>query len=287
MHDPAFDASNRYPVTPAPAPGILRANHFCASHGYHVRRPSGTKDWLLTFTLQGIGRYRIGEHIYHCQGGDVLLLEPGIMHDYATLEQAQPWEFYWAHFLPRPYWREWLRLSEKTPGLHSVTIGDPMLKKRIEQAFQRLLQDLRMSTRLHAELATNALEEVLICIAQQGAQMQAHTFDSRIDAVLQFLNINYREPVTVEKLARQVALSPSHLSHLFKKEVGSSIIETVIAIRLRQATRLLEYTSLSVGEIAQEVGFQSASYLWRRFTLDYGRSPQSYRKQVQEAALHE
>lgn len=279
MYDPAFDETNLQPVTPSSPPGILMANHFRASYGYHVRRPAGTRDWLLTFTIAGIGRYRLSETIYSCKMGDIMLLEPGTMHDYATFEAAQPWEFYWAHFLPRPHWVEWMQLPEQTKGLRCVSVLDEPTQQRMVQAFERLLQDLRNSSHLYGDLAANALEEILLCVATHNAQENAPAMDPRVDIVLKYLNDHYRNGVTINDLARLVSLSPSRLAHLFKEQVGRSIIETIIAIRLQHAARLLEFTSLHIGEIAQEVGFQSASYLSRQFTAYYGKSPQAYRKE--------
>ena len=221
--DPAFHETNRHPITPAPPVGIWVANHFSASYGYHVRRPAGTRDWLLTFTLDGVGCYRLGDQPYLCRAGDVMLLEPGAMHDYATLDQSQPWNFYWVHFLPRPHWVEWLQLPLRTAGLRGVTIDDGAMKERIEQAFVRLLHDLHSSTRFQLDLAATALEEILICIAQHREHTNPQALDPRIAAVLQRLNANYREPVTIGALAQQVSLSPSRLSHLFKAQVGQSI----------------------------------------------------------------
>lgn len=279
MHDPAFDANNGQPVTPAPPPGILLASHFRASFGYQVKRPAGTRDWLLTFTLAGVGRYRLADQIYLCQAGDLLLLEPGAMHDYATLAQEQPWEFLWAHFLPRPHWVEWLQLPARAAGLRGLAITEITLRQRIEQSFARLLHDLHNPLRFSADLAANALEEILLCAATQNSRTQAPLLDGRAALVLNYLNTHYREAVTIQQLAHQVALSPSRLAHLFKQEVGRSIIETLLAIRLQQAARLLEYTALPINQIAGEVGFQSAAYLARQFTAYYGQSPQAYRQQ--------
>lgn len=281
MHDPAFDETNFQSITPAPPVGVWVANHFRASYGYHVQRPAGTRDWLLTFTMNGVGCYRLGEHAYLCQAGDIMVLEPGAMHDYATVYEAQPWEFYWVHFLPRPHWVEWLQLPERTLGLRSVTVDDTVLKRRIERAFVRLLHDLRASTHFQIDLAANALEEILLCIAQHNARARPYTLDPRIDTILQRLSTNYCEPVTIATLAQQVSLSPSRLSHLFKEQVGCSIIETILSIRLHQTERLLKYTALHVGEIAQAVGFQSASYFSRQFKARYGLSPEAYRQQQQ------
>lgn len=285
MHDPAFDETNRQSITPGPPVGIWVANHFRASYGYHVRRPAGTHDWLLTFTIAGAGCYRFGDQSYLCQAGDMMLLEPGAMHDYATLYEAQPWEFYWVHFLPRPHWAEWLQLPARAIGLRGVTIDDLFMKQRIQRAFVRLLHDLRNSTHFQIDLAANALEEILLCLAQHNARTRPHTLDPRINTILHRLHANYREPVTITSLAQQVALSPSRLSHLFKEQVGRSIIETLLTIRLHQTEHLLKYTSLHIGEIAQEVGFQSASYFSRQFKAHYGLSPEAYRQQQQGMVL--
>ena len=58
----------------------------------------------------------------------------------------------------------------------------------------------------------------------------------------------------VPGLAREVALSPSRLSHLFKQEVGEPVMGAVIRLRLNQAARLLEHTVDDIGAIAREVG---------------------------------
>lgn len=207
------------------------------------------------------------------------------MHDYATLEQGGQWEFYWAHFLPRPHWIEWMQLPEHTTGLRSVTIAERSLQQRIVQTFTKLLDDLRNPSRLHSDLAANALEEILLCIALHNAHENNSAIDPRVDTVLKYLNNHYRETVAISTLAQLVSLSPSRLAHLFKEQVGRSIIETILAIRLQQAARLLEYSSLHIGEIAREVGFQSASYLSRQFTNYYGKSPLAYRLKIEPHQL--
>ena len=151
---------------------------------------------------------------------------------------------------------------------------------RIEQAFVRLLQDSQGIGALQEELTANALEEILILVAQQHEKAGHHPLDPRVESVLFVLNQGYRERVMVDALAQMVALSPSRLAHLFKAQVGVSIIEMVSNLRLRQAARLLEYTSLNVGEIARDVGFQSPFYFSRQFRLYFGCSPTAYRARL-------
>jgi AraC family transcriptional regulator, arabinose operon regulatory protein len=285
MLDPAKSYVNTLPITPAPPPGLLLADHFGASFGYHVRRPRGTRDWLITYTLRGEGRYRLAGQTHLCEAGDVFILEPGCSHDYATAQPAAYWEFYWAHFTPRPHWAHWLQLPVLAPGLLAQRISTNELRQRIEQSFVRLLQDSQGIGVWQVDLSANALEEILILVAQQHERMKSRPLDPRIESMLSLLNQRFRERLTVAELADTVALSPSRLAHLFKEQVGSTIMEQVISLRMRQAARLLEFTSLTVGEIAHEVGFQSQFHFARQFKIYYGRTPTEYRRQVQTSLV--
>jgi AraC family transcriptional regulator of arabinose operon len=281
MHDPAKSSVNALPITPAPPPGLLVADHFGASYGYHVRRPSGTRDWVITYTLSGEGRYRLPGQSFFCRPGDVFILEPGAPHDYATHSPGQQWEFYWSHFMPRPHWAAWLRLPALAPGLLAQSISDAVMRERIELTFARIVQDSRSGGLWQEDLALAGLEEILILAGQEHEKAKSQPLDPRVEAVLIQLNQRFRDRIVLGDLAKNIALSPSRLAHLFKAEVGVSIMETLLGLRLRQAARLLEYTSLSVGEIARDVGFHSPFYFSRQFKVYYGRSPSDYRQQAQ------
>lgn len=269
------------PITPAPPPGILVADRFAQPYGYSVSRPHGTHDWLITCTVAGAGCYRLAGQTFRCGAGDVLILEPGTVHDYATASTNEPWRFYWSHFWPREQWTAWLQIQEVVRGLRMISLEDELVQRRLSACWERLIADSHGVTSWQRALALNALEEILILLAQQEARASISAYDSRVESVLQHLNQHFHEPVTVEALAATVALSPSRLAHLFKAQVGRSIVATLLDIRLRQAARLLLFTSLTVDEVAQQVGFQSNFYFSRRFKQHYGLSPSAYREQEQ------
>ncbi len=282
MPDSAVERAHPAQDTPSPPPGILVSGHFHEPFGYHVRRSSGTRDWLITYTLAGEGRFRLGGLTHPCVAGDLVILAPGVPHDYATARPGGTWEFFWAHFLPRPHWMRWLRLPELAPGLYGLSIGDPVIRRRICQAFERLLQDNQGLGALREELAANALEEIVLLVAQHYSRAIGRALDPRVEIVLHQLSQRFNEPLTVPELASSVSLSPSRLSHLFKEQVGDSIMEMVRKLRLRQAARLLEFTSRQVSEIARDVGFCSPFYFSRQFKAYYGMNPTAYRERAQQ-----
>jgi len=80
------------------------------------------------------------------------------------------------------------------------------------------------------------------------------------------------------ELADIVGIAASYLQHLFTREVGVSITAYSLEIRLLQAWRLITSTSLSLKEIAHEVGIPDASNFTHRFKRRFGISPGAVRK---------
>ena len=273
MHDPA---------TPAPPPGILVADRFRQPLGYSARRPNGTHDWLITFTLGGEGHFKLGGTELRCHAGDMVLLPPGVAHDYGTASLDTPWDFYWAHFLPRPAWLPWLHPNEA--GLQRYTLADQLVQQRVASAFERLLADTRALGGWRAELAANALEEALLAVLSH-TDTAASALDPRVSLVVERLGQLQGEQINVATLAREVGLSPSRLAHLFKQQVGRSIMKTALVGKLRQAARLLDFTEHPIAAIAHEVGFQSAFYFSRQFKAYYGQSPSAYRQSLRSRLL--
>jgi len=218
-----------------------------------VRRPGGSGNWLLTYTLDGAGLYRGTGSDLFARPGDIVLLGPDVPHDYSVPEGGS-WEFLWAHFQPRLDWFGWWSplVGEESPGLsHLESAG---ARERARRCFLRLHADALATGDLSRELALNGLEEILLLAVREGAG--GRPLDPRV---------------------RRVAISPSRLSHLFKQEVGEPVVGAVIRLRLDHAARLLEHTVDDIGAIAREVGFGSPYYFSRQFRRHFGMSPRQYR----------
>lgn len=101
---------------------------------------------------------------------------------------------------------------------------------------------------------------------------------SEYHRILQFLR-EFHVGVTVNELARRFHCSPSHISHLFKRESGMSIRAFCNLQKLADAERLLVGSDRTVSEIAYDVGFCDPSYFISLFKSEYGLSPLAYRRQ--------
>ncbi|MET0694742.1 MAG: helix-turn-helix domain-containing protein, partial [Propionibacteriaceae bacterium] len=244
--------------------------------GYRVLRPSGTTDWLLIHTLAGRGRFgrRDGADVL-APAGTVTLLSPGTPHDYGVEEELQEWEIGFSHFHARPEWQLLLDWPQVAPGVAQIQL-DAAVDERIRVAWRTLAYWSRSEQQRSDLFGMNALELILLWCDTQNAR--AVPLDARILRVLEHLDQNLTEPLTVRALADIAQLSVSRFAHLFSAQLGMSPSAYLERQRISQARLLLEHTQRPVAEIARSVGFSDPLYFSTRFRRVVGTAPTHYRQ---------
>jgi AraC family transcriptional regulator of arabinose operon len=255
-------------------PDIHVSDYYKQGPDYHVIRTEGSKDWLILFTTNGSGAYTADNEIRYCQKGDIVILPAGMPHDYRT--SGEIWEFHWVHFTPYEDWFAKMKLPLFTEDNHSIRILHS--QERMEHAFQTIHQNQHDGNKYRRTLALNVMEFIFILIAQEYDNQQSdNVMDSRIISAMQYLSSRLNQSLNLNDIADYVSLSPSRLSHLFKQETGHSIMDTFSKMRIRHASSLLQYTSQSVEQIADQTGFSSLYYFSTAFKKYAGMSPTAYR----------
>lgn len=92
-----------------------------------------------------------------------------------------------------------------------------------------------------------------------------------------FLSENIHRPINRESVARELKLSPSHVSKLFRQFGNQSFNQTLRRMRLELAVELLRENGLSIKEIADQCGFSSPGYFIETFRNCFGKSPGDFR----------
>jgi transcriptional regulator GlxA family with amidase domain len=101
--------------------------------------------------------------------------------------------------------------------------------------------------------------------------------DYRVEEAIVLVEANLKDGLRIDRLARQLGISISHLQHLFKIETGTTLLRYQQGLRIERACRLLEGTNLSVKQIVSEVGAGDVSHFIRDFSKVQGLSPRRYR----------
>ncbi|WP_372633074.1 helix-turn-helix domain-containing protein [Cohnella sp.] len=248
--------------------GAMLAGHFRENDRYVIRRPEARSDWLIAMTLSGEGYFRTPAGEKRCPPGHIAILRSGTPHEYGTVP-GQQWNFVWAHFG---------KLSETSylPDEEVVVAELPEgeTRKRAYRAFRSLLRDSRERSAYWQALFENAIRELLLLVAQRLEKR----LDPRIERALQFLSQNMPEEIRLERIASEVGLSASRLSHLFKQEMGVPILDYLNGMRLRQAALLMRHMGRSATEASLDVGFNNYNHFAALFRRAYGQSPRSFAK---------
>ena len=94
-----------------------------------------------------------------------------------------------------------------------------------------------------------------------------------------YIREHYSDPdICVSEIAGALGISEGHLSHMFKKETGGTILFWMTRCRIREAIRLLKEGSMKIYEVAEAAGYRDIAYFSSTFKRITGHSPSEYLK---------
>jgi AraC family transcriptional activator FtrA len=118
---------------------------------------------------------------------------------------------------------------------------------------------------------------------EQPAAQAADGLDDQIAASLAWAQAHLTQPLTLDALAAQAAMSPRTYLRRFARDVGTSPIKWLIARRIQASLPLLEATDAPIERIATAVGFDSAVTYRHHFARAMTTSPSEYRHTFRRA----
>lgn len=99
--------------------------------------------------------------------------------------------------------------------------------------------------------------------------------------VLNYIKEHALENLTLSSVAEHFKYNSSYISALLKKEFNKNFTSYIMELRIEQAKLLLDKTDMTIKEVAENVGYNDASYFSQVFKKETGISPQRYRNYVQ------
>jgi two-component system response regulator YesN len=104
---------------------------------------------------------------------------------------------------------------------------------------------------------------------------------SQIRPAINYIDANYNKPITLADVAKASHLSISRLAHIFKEQMGITIIDYLTSVRIERAKQLLLATDQNCTEICFEVGYNDQSYFTRTFKGLVGMAPRQFKARNQ------
>lgn len=108
-----------------------------------------------------------------------------------------------------------------------------------------------------------------------------------ISKVQEYINQNFASQIGLTDAADAVGRNASYVSRLIKQYLGKSFTQILTEKRIAEAKRLLQSTSLKIGEIAEQTGYPNLRYFNRIFSSHVGMTANDYRKVVTTLLIDE
>ncbi len=102
------------------------------------------------------------------------------------------------------------------------------------------------------------------------------TDNDTLNDILEYINMNYSEKIDLQKLSGEFFVSPSHVSRLFKKFMGTTTVEYIHEVRIKQAVNMLNEGRHSIKEVAEITGYDSLNNFYKKFKIYTGTTPAIY-----------
>lgn len=113
-------------------------------------------------------------------------------------------------------------------------------------------------------------------IQELDAGLEKNT--ENVQTVKAYIGEHLDERLTREELSALVYLNEDYLAKIFKEQEGLTLTEYIIHQRLKMARGLLTKSSLSISQIASEVGYPNLAYFTKLFKRYMGVTPKEYRR---------
>lgn len=227
----------------------------------------------IVYVTKGSLEVGVGQELYHMEKGDFAVVFPNVIHHYQVFESGENKALYLIispQFIPL-YLNDLQKYCPKYPvickeNLHVDIVTAVKSLIDVEKTNHRMIQAYVQMIFAHIFSEMKMVEKSTI-----GG-------DDIIYKSVEYVAKNFREKITLEKMAFDLGVSKYVLSRLFAKTFHCNFAAYVNGIRLNYATAMLKSTQESITNICYESGFESQRTFNRVFKERYRVTPREYRE---------
>lgn len=262
---------------------VMRLEKLLAETGYEIS-PHRQSKFTLIYITKGKGKKIIGSAAVPIKN-KVLIFIPSRITSSAIYSNKEIKGYYLSlglHcFLEKEFpWNQLLQLNLFNPTLTPYFYADNKLAKIIEEIFETILFEVHHQNKNRKYLIAGKIIELLILCDRMFKTGSEPAQNSNPPLVVQYISLiqeHYKIHHSATYYAEKLHVHPNSLNANAKRYLGQSAKAIIDTKLLTEAQYLLKQTTLSVKEIAYDLGFQSASHFFRFFKRHTGDSPIRYR----------
>ncbi len=238
----------------------------------------------LFYVVRGEGSFMVEDKIFPVKEGDLVIINPNVEHTEKSLN-ASPLEYVVLGIDGLAF-----SFNKKDAEVPFSVFNFHDNKQRIQFYMTNMLTEIEEQKPEYELICQNLLEVLLIQIMRNANYhliaadiVMSKKINKECSRVKRYLDSNYMEHITLDKLAEFTHMNKYYLIHAFTKYSGMSPISYLNYRRIEESKNLLETTDISIAQISNGIGFSSQAYFAQAFKKEQGISPNEYRKKKKPA----
>lgn len=233
--------------------------------------------WEVYYLTGGSCRYFIGNKTYRLDTGDLVVIPPGVIH--RVIYDSSTHSRMLVNCSADHIAASCVSRLEQTPHFSP----DPVCARQVRSLFGKLQAESAQRDAFYPDICRSLLSQLLVLLCRSEGSRPKVTAGSPFveDAVL-YIHENYMLHLTLTETARRCAVSPEHLSRVFRRETGFGFNEYLNIYRLKRAESLLKSGSCSsIAQVAGLCGFPDSNYFSKAYRKMYGLPPSKVKPEDQ------
>lgn len=256
---------------------IYNSGYQKCTPGYDMG-PLTRNRYLIHHVVSGKGYYVVNGQTFSIEQGDTFLIYPNTVVRYFA-DRKDPWEYYWVGF-DGP---DVKMLISKT----DFTRDHPVVTTHHSEELKQLLLAIYHSSggEFYKHIAMVGSLYLFLSKLIEYSKKPNDPVDRSLEytkKAIDYISDEYTNPISVRDVAKHLGVSRSHLYRIFMQNLSESPQSYLEKFRMKQSRVLLEQTPLTIGEVANSVGYEDPLYFSKAFKRITGISPKNYQKQYLE-----
>lgn len=252
---------------------VQSAGDFKCDNTYVIKRKK-YESILILSTLSGKGFLKYGNKNYEISENQGIIIDCNEPHVYFS-DKNDPWHFIWAHFKGGSSMKEVKFILDNNGPMLDMESNSKARKGILE--IIKLLHSKGIYCDVQIAGILNEMVTMLMLKDLPNFNEYKIVNDTLNKAIL-IIEKNYSQKINIDDLSRSLFINKFDLIRKFKKYIGITPYNYLIKYRVQQAKLLFENSSLSVAEVANNVGFDDSSHFIKIFKQFENLTPLKYKE---------
>lgn len=226
---------------------------------------------VIEYVFSGTGALQTGGDVYYPTEGDLCIVPEKAAYT-AETDPCAPWTKMVIH----------LKGTAAASFVQAFGLDKRILYKNCGQVqgfFEELFETIKSDEPIELIMEQGSMLLMKLLTAVCSNEMQNRTVSDEVQVVKRFIENNYQRNLTMDDISAAVFRSNDYVQKQFKQVYGVTPYSYYMELKMECAKNLLQQTNLSIGQIAEKLGYKSDRYFSARFRRVTGMTATQFRKQ--------